>query len=129
MVAMSTRSSAVGARMFRRLRPGALIVLAVSMAIWLSAICTAHEVRPSYLEVREERPGEFEALFKTPMRGDLRLSLSATFSGKADEAMPATMRTTGDAAVQTWRFRALEPLRGQTVTIAGLESTMTDALV
>ena len=40
-----------------------------------------------------------------------------------------TMRATGDAAVQTWRFRALDPLRGQIVQIDGLENTMTDALV
>ena len=43
--------------------------------------------------------------------------------------MPMTSRATGDAVVQTWRIRALEPLRGQTVGIAGLENTMTDALV
>jgi hypothetical protein len=95
----------------------------------LAATCVAHEVRPSYLELREDRPGEFEVLFKTPMRGDLRLALSATFSGRADAVIPVTMRATGDAAVQTWRVRALDPLRGQSVGIAGLENTMTDALV
>jgi hydrogenase/urease accessory protein HupE len=31
--------------------------------------------------------------------------------------------------VQTWRFRALDPLRGQIVRIDGLGNTMTDALV
>jgi hydrogenase/urease accessory protein HupE len=35
---------------------------------------------------------------------------------------------TGDAAVQTWRLRA-QNLRGQTLRIAGLETTLTDALV
>jgi hypothetical protein len=79
--------------------------------------------------VREVGAGEFEVLFKTPMRGGLRLSLSATFSGRADAVLPMTTRTTGDAAIQTWRFRALDPLRGQTVGIAGLENTMTDALL
>jgi hydrogenase/urease accessory protein HupE len=93
------------------------------------APCRAHEVRPSYLEVREDRADEFEVLFKTPMRGELRLSLSATFSGRADAVVPMTTRITGDAAVQTWRFKALDPLRGQIVGIAGLENTMTDALV
>ena len=95
----------------------------------LSATSAAHEVRPSYLELREDRPNEFEALFKTPMRGELRLSLSATLSGRVDVLVPATTRTTGDAAVQTWRFKTIDPLRGQTVGIAGLENTMTDALV
>jgi hydrogenase/urease accessory protein HupE len=96
---------------------------------WQPATCAAHEVRPSYLELREERAGEFDVLLKTPMRGELRLALAATFSGRADAVTPMTTRATGDAAVQTWRVRALDPLRGQTVRIDGLQNTMTDALV
>src|SRR5215471_1941337 len=85
-------------------------VVAVGVVLlWQSANCPAHEVRPSYLEVREDRAGEFEVLFKTPMHGDLRLALAATFSGRADAILPMTIRTTGDAAVQTWRFRAIDP--------------------
>jgi hydrogenase/urease accessory protein HupE len=38
-------------------------------------------------------------------------------------------RTTGDAAIQTWRLRIAAPLRGQQVRIDGLSGTMTDALV
>jgi hydrogenase/urease accessory protein HupE len=38
-------------------------------------------------------------------------------------------RTTGDAAIQTWRLRIAAPLRGQQVRIDGLAGTMTDALV
>jgi hydrogenase/urease accessory protein HupE len=91
--------------------------------------CTAHEVRPAYLELREDRAGEFNVLFKTPMRGELRLALAPTFSGRAEPISPVTERITGDAAVQVWRLRALDPLRGQTVRISGLDRTMTDALV
>ena len=116
-----------GTRMLRLIL-GAAGAIGFSL-LWQSAPCGAHEVRPSYLEVREDRVGEFEVLFKTPMRGDRRLALTATFSGRADAVVPMTTRTGGDAAVQTWRFRALDPLRGQTVGIAGLENTMTDALV
>jgi hydrogenase/urease accessory protein HupE len=127
---MSTRCRLdLGACMLRSLMLGVLGAFVLSVLPWQSATCVAHEVRPSYLEVREDRAGEFEVLFKTPMRGDLRLALSATFSGRADAVIPVTTRHTGDAAVQTWRLRALEPLRGQTVGIAGLENTMTDALV
>jgi HupE / UreJ protein len=99
---------------------------------WLAiagSVAWAHEVRPAYLEVTEAESGAYDVLFKTPMRGELRLSLAATFSGRADAVTPMTTRATGDAAVQTWRLWALEPLRGQTVRIDGLENTMTDALV
>jgi hypothetical protein len=123
---MTTCSPRLGARIARSVKLGAF---AFSLLLWQSATCAAHEVRPSYLEAREDRAGEFEVLFKTPMRGELRLALTATFSGRADAVTPMTTRATGEAAVQTWRFRTLDPLRGQTVGIAGLENTMTDALV
>ena len=42
---------------------------------------------------------------------------------------PVVSHPTGDAMVQTWRMRTLEPLAGQNVLIDGLQNTMTDALV
>ncbi|MEE1612890.1 HupE/UreJ family protein [Microvirga sp. CF3016] len=88
----------------------------------------AHEVRPAYLDVREDRPGEFSVLWKTPMLGEMRLALEPVFSGPVEALTPVATQRTGDAAVQTWRLRA-ESLRGETLRIAGLETTLTDALV
>jgi hydrogenase/urease accessory protein HupE len=88
----------------------------------------AHEVRPAYLDLREERPGEFSVLWKTPMLGEMRLALDPVFSGRVEALTPVAAQTTGDAAVQTWRVRA-ENLRGQTLRIDGLETTLTDVLV
>jgi hydrogenase/urease accessory protein HupE len=97
---------------------------------WLSAAASlAHEVRPAYLELRENQSGEFSVLFKTPMRGDFRLALTPEFGGRTEALTPIVTHLTGDAAVQTWRLRALDPLHGQMVGIAGLSGTMTDALV
>lgn len=90
---------------------------------------SAHEVRPAYLELREALPGEFDVLWKTPMQGELRLALSPEFSGRTENLSPVATRETNNAAVQTWRLKAIEPLRGQSLRIAGLEATMTDALV
>jgi hypothetical protein len=89
----------------------------------------AHELRPAYLELREETPGEFSVLWKTPMRGELRLALEPAFTGRTAIITPRDTRHTKDAAVQTWRLRAVEPPEGQTVQIRGLEGTMTDVLV
>jgi hydrogenase/urease accessory protein HupE len=103
---------------------------AVVTLLLLTAIpAWAHEVRPAYLELHEETTGEFRVLWKTPMRGDLRLSLSPNFSGRTKELTPVTTRQVDNAAVQVWHLRAVDPLRGQSLRIAGLEATMTDALV
>lgn len=90
---------------------------------------SAHEVRPAYLQIEEDAPGEFNVLFKTPMRGEMRLDLSVAFSGKVENLTPVVSRPTGDAMVQTWRFRAIDPLLGQSVAVDGLPTTLTDALL
>ncbi len=104
-----------------------LFALAVVAASLITA--SAHEVRPAYLDIREDAPGEFSVLLKTPMQGDARLALSAAFSGKVEALTPVVSRPTGNAMLQTWQIRAVEPLEGQAVSIDGLQSTMTDALV
>lgn len=103
----------------------ALLLLATLLAPLASF---SHEVRPAYLELREVQPGEFAVLWKTPMRGDMRLALAPAFSGRTENLTPVATRESGGAAVQTWRIKASEPLRGQTLRIQGLEATMTDAL-
>ena len=105
----------------------ALAVLGVSAC--LASASLAHEVRPAYLDLKEESPGTFDVLFKTPMVGDLRLSLDVGFSGHVEALTPVTSRTTGDALVQTWRIRASEGLAGHDVRIVGLENTISDALL
>ncbi len=105
-------------------RPLAVILVGV-----LTVCAQAHELRPAYLEMREVAPGEFTVLWKTPMRGEMRLALAPEFSGRTENVTPPATRDTGSAAVQTWRLKAIDPLRGQTVRIHGLEGTMTDALL
>ncbi len=109
-------------------------LLALALALGLVTLAApgsaaAHEVRPAYLELREEAPGEFRVLWKTPARGEMRLSLAPELSGRTEALAPVATRQTRDASVQTWRLRALDPLGGQTLTIRGLEGTITDALV
>lgn len=91
-------------------------------------VSVAHEVRPAYLNLHEVRLGEFAVLWKTPMRGELRLALVPELSGRVESLTPIATIETGGAAVQTWRLRTEDPLRGQTLRIQGLETTLTDVL-
>ncbi|AEG56942.1 HupE/UreJ family protein [Sinorhizobium meliloti] len=105
-----------------------LFVLMVTATLFSEA-ASAHEVRPAYLSIREEAPNEYSVLFKTPMRGNARLALTALFSGRIEMVTPIVSRPTGDAMVQTWRMRTPEPFAGQNVLVDGLQNTMTDALI
>ena len=109
--------------------PAAFRFLIFCASLFPAPQAFAHEVRPAYLDLREEAPGIFDVLFKTPMRGDARLALNVSFSGRVQTATPVISRMTDNAMVQTWRLSAIEPLAGQEVRIDGLASTMTDALV
>jgi hydrogenase/urease accessory protein HupE len=89
---------------------------------------SADEIKPAYLELREQAPGEFAVLWQLPMQGDVRLALEPELSGEAVAASPITSQTLAGAAVLTWTLRA-GALRGQTLRIRGLERTVTDVLV
>ena len=102
--------------------------MAALAVLFFPALSFAHEIRPAYLELREEKPGEFSVLWKTPMLGTARLALEPEFSGDSKVVTPVTTRTPPGAAVQQWTLRA-PTLRGQTLRVRGLEGSMTDALV
>ena len=94
-----------------------------------ASLVAAHEVRPAYLQIEEDAPGEFNVLFKTPMRGEMRLDLSVAFSGKVENLTPVVSRPTGDAMVQTWRSARSTHSPASRSSIDGLQTTMTDALL
>jgi hypothetical protein len=107
---------------------GRLTGVALVAALVLPLPASGHEVRPAYLELREAPAGEFSVLWKTPMRGELRLALQPELSGGSEILVPTTTRLADGAAVQTWRIRAADSLRGRRLRIQGLEATMTDVL-
>jgi hypothetical protein len=121
-----------GRRRLRALRRAALSlvrVCAAACALMAAAAppALADEIRPAYLELREVRPGEFDVLWQTPMVGDVRLALQPEFSGDATPSSPVATQAVSGSAIETWTLRA-PALRGQTLRIRGLESTVTDVL-
>ncbi|RTZ48017.1 HupE/UreJ family protein [Candidimonas sp. SYP-B2681] len=104
-------------------------VLVLLVVLFAPLPSYTHEVRPAYLELRELPSGEFAVLWKTPMRGEMRLALSPVFSASVENVTPVATRTRGGAAIQTWRISTKQTLRGQALRIQGLDATMTDTLV
>ena len=92
----------------------------------VSSVVSAHGLRSAYLDIREEHPGEFSIVWKTQIGPGS--SLVPNFSGRTEMMAPPLRRIAGNAIVETWRLRALEPLRGQALSIAGLDGTVSDVL-
>ena len=107
----------------------------------------AHEVRPAYLEITpapssaqpsgssrdQSAPGAvsgWHVLWKQPVVGDMAVALQPVLSGNWLENAPAELSRTPTHLVKRWHVVAPPvPLEGQTITIAGLERTITDTLV
>jgi hydrogenase/urease accessory protein HupE len=110
------------------IRSAAIAAVAAFAALAVSP-ATAHEVRPAYLELKEQAPDVYDVLFKTPMQGDLRLALSVALSGQVETLSPMMSRPAKDAMLQTWTVRIPGSAAGRNVRIVGLDQTLSDALL
>jgi hydrogenase/urease accessory protein HupE len=113
---------ALGSRLSARCLGAALLLVFAGAA-------GAHEIRPAYLEVMPTQSG-WQVLWKQPAVGDAAVALQPVFSGGWLDNLPAELSRTPTHWVKQWRVAATQaPLEGQTITITGLERTITDTLV
>ncbi len=103
--------------------------LAVLLLWCLIPPAIAHELRPAYLELRQLDDERYAVLWKVPARGDLRLALYPELrEGTQPEGTPR-IEQLENAFVERWTVRRTGGLTGTTLRIAGLDATVTDALV
>ena len=110
-----------------------LPALLLGAAFLVAGRAEAHESRPAYLEIRQTEIGAagaetWDVLWKVPARGDLRLRLDPRFPTGCAAATPVSRHPTGHAFVHRWTVRCSESLVGGTITIDGLDETLTDVL-
>jgi hydrogenase/urease accessory protein HupE len=96
----------------------------------LSVKVYAHEVRPAYLEITEDSTGEIKILWKQPTMGEVGLRLMPEFSSFPLPDSLARVSATSYYLIRTWKIPSPHAsLNGQSVTIIGLDGTITDVLV
>ncbi len=98
-------------------------------AFGLIGAADAHEVRPGYLEIREGSPGRYAALWKHPARGEIAITLAPVFPADCTIIGPGKQEMTPGAMLTRATLECPGGLRGKTIRIDGLESTMTDVLI
>ena len=103
---------------------------AIALATALPTVVHAHEIRPAYLEITEDSRHGVHVLWKQPVMGEVAVPLvprlsSGWLDGPGDASSDAE-----SYLILRWRVvKPAAPLAGQTLTIEGLERTMTDVLV
>lgn len=107
----------------------AALVLIGSLLAGRAAL--AHEVRPAYLEIDQTGPATYTAIWKQPVMGDVAIHLVPHLSNGWLEQPPADQYATGGFLVRRWNLwdPAALPLEGRTVSIEGLQDTLTDVFV
>ena len=105
-----------------------LVVLVLALA---PAGVLAHEVRPAYFEITQGEPHHYEVTWKQPAVGDLALRLVPRLSNGWLNAPPRDQFSSGSFLIRHWSIASpqADPLAGTTLSIDGLERSITDVLV
>jgi hydrogenase/urease accessory protein HupE len=99
------------------------------LALWLAQTVFAHEVRSGYLELQETAANTFSVLWKIPMKGSARLKLEPRFPEACSERRAVSAQSVAGAMIERWSLACEGELSGGTISIAGLDGTLTDVLV
>jgi hydrogenase/urease accessory protein HupE len=95
----------------------------------LASSAFAHEVRPAYLELRQIGPETYDALWKVPGQGDLRLGLYVELPPTCANVTEPVRSMANNAYTERWSVKCTGSLSGGTIHVAGLSATSTDVLV
>lgn len=107
----------------------ALAVLAVLLALLASRTAWAHEVRPGFLELREQSDGSYSMLWKQPSGGEVEIRIAPVFPEGCRLATRDRQQVTPGALISRGTLRCEGGLAGKSIAIAGLETTFTDVLL
>lgn len=89
----------------------------------------ADEIRPGYLELKENSQDVFSVLWKVPARGDKKLSLYAKLPPGCQDKTQPHAQLINNAYIQRWVVSCDGGLINQSISISGLAATNTDVLV
>jgi len=109
---------------------GRLATTVVLAATFFLPAAHAHESRPAYLEIKETAPGQFSVLWRTPVLAGMRLPLVLKMpDGVRNVKEPVTQELADSLLERRWIDAGPDGLAGKRVELAGLQFTITDALV
>jgi len=116
-------------RPFSRISIHLVILACLVLPGLLAQAAWAHEIRPAYLEIKETSPNHYSVLWRTPTTGGMRMPLELKLPEGVRDERATVGEQLGDSYVERRALYAPNGLSGKSITIAGLEGTITDVLV
>jgi hydrogenase/urease accessory protein HupE len=105
-------------------------IVYVLLLLIFPIITWAHEIRPGYLEIKENADHSLQITWKQPVMGDYGVPIHPFISSGWMVDSLAEISYTESYLIKRWQIPASHtPLDKQTIQIDGLEKTMTDVLV
>jgi hypothetical protein len=100
------------------------------LAVLFSSGANAHEARPAYLEIRETAAGQYTVLWRTPVLAGRQLPVALQLPQGVRNLRDPVVQELADSQVERrWIDAGPQGLTGQRIDLAGLQLTITDALV
>lgn len=103
-----------------------LVLLLLAM---LPATARADDLRPGYLEIREEPQNRYAITWKAPIKPGLATSVTPAFPADCKATTEPVRSIDAAALLAQWQIACAKPLAGRTIGLAGIESTAADALL
>jgi len=101
-----------------------LLLLCIAGMAW------ADNVRPAYLGIEQHQPDRFKITWKNPLVNGAPLPIAPLLPEGFKKISPRTVTKTPDAVIHKWVVSAEgQALEGQTISIKGLEATVSDVLL
>jgi len=99
------------------------------LLLFLATTSLADEIRPGYLELKENSQDVFSVIWKIPAKGNRALSLQARLPINCKNSTPPNTKSVNGAYIQRWLVVCNGGLVDKTLSISGLKSTSTDVLL
>jgi hydrogenase/urease accessory protein HupE len=105
-------------------------ILHILLLLMIPVLTWAHEIRPGYLEIIENSDHSLQITWKQPTMGEYSLPLHPVISTGWMVDSLAAISYTESYLIKRWQIPANHAsLHEQTISILGLEKTITDVLV
>jgi hydrogenase/urease accessory protein HupE len=101
----------------------------LSLIFLFAASAQAHESRPGYLELTQASADHFDVLWKQPANGEYALRMGPLFPPSCTVGAARDADLLPGALLSRFSVTCPGGLDGKSITIAGLEMTLTDVLV
>ena len=95
----------------------------------LAQLSSADEIRPGYLEIKENSENVFSVLWKVPAKGDKKLSIYPQLPDSCINKTQPTTQLVNASYIQRWIIICENNIQNKTVSIDGLDLTNTDVLL